>query len=90
MSEARIDQCSLPQSEPAKSPMNRLVTGIVATLMISVTVAWWVLLAQGATWLVSNWIARSEVVEASSLDRNTPLPKSQLQLAGPPVEIAAH
>ena len=56
--------------------MNCLVTGIVATLTISVTVAWWVLLAEGATWLVSNWITRSVVVEA----RNTlPLPSVSLE-----------
>ena len=70
--------------------MNRLVTGTVATLIISVTVAWWVLLAQGATWLASNWIAHSEVVEASSLVRNKPPPKSQLRLVGPRIEIAVH
>ena len=52
--------------------MNRLVTAIVATLTISLTVAWWVLLAQGATWLVSNWTAPPAVVVGSEVAQNTP------------------
>ena len=52
--------------------MNRLVTGIVATLIISVTVAWWALLLKGATSLISDWTLPHAVVVGSEMAQNTP------------------
>ena len=52
--------------------MNRLVTGIVATLMIFVTVAWWMLLVKGATWLISDRTDPPAVVAGSKVGQNTP------------------